>query len=230
MELLSENLDYVVILAQIVMIDLLLGGDNAVVIALACRKLPPELQKKAIIIGTLGAVLARVILLILAVKLLALPWLKVVGGLLLLWIGLKLVANQDEDHSQMASDSRLWKTVMTIVTADVVMSLDNVLAVAAAGRGNVLMVSLGVLISIPIIVLGSRLVLTLLHRFPLIIVLGGALIGWIAGTMLVSDPVVVGNIPLIPHLSLIAGAIGAAIVLLAGVRAVRAAFSPPGSR
>lgn len=218
MELLSENLDFIIILAQIVMIDLLLGGDNAVVIALACRKLPPHLQKKAIVIGTLGAVVARVILLIIAVKLLALPWLKVVGGLLLLWIGLKLVANQEDDHSEMASDSRLWKTVMTIVTADVVMSLDNVLAVAAAGRGNVLLVSLGVLISIPIIVLGSRLVLALLHRFPLIILLGGALIGWIAGTMLVSDPVVMRHLPPVAYLSQIAGAVGAAIVLLAGMR------------
>ncbi len=218
MTLLVDNLDFIIILAQIVMIDLLLGGDNAVVIALACRKLPPHLQKKAIFLGTLGAVLARIILLVVAVKLLALPWLKVVGGVLLLWVGLKLVDNHDDESTDMASDSRLWKTVMTIVTADVVMSLDNVLAVAAAGRDNVLLVALGVIISIPIIVLGSRLVLALLQRFPLIITFGGALIGWIAGTMLVSDPVVIRNMPHVPYLSLIAGAVGAGVVLLVGMR------------
>lgn len=211
-----EHLDFAVILLQIVLIDLLLGGDNAVVIALACRKLPPHMQKKAIILGTLGAIVARVVLLIIAVHLLALPWLKIVGGLLLLWIGFKLVGSEEEE-ANINGDNRLWKTVLTITLADVVMSLDNVLAVAAAGKGNVWLVSFGVLISIPIIVMGSKLVLTLLTRFPFIVTLGGALIGWIAGSMLVTDPALLRYTAAIPHLHWIAGAIGALLVVGYGV-------------
>lgn len=211
-----EHFDFAVILVQIVLIDLLLGGDNAVVIALACRKLPPHMQKKAIILGTLGAIVARVVLLIIAVHLLALPWLKIVGGLLLLWIGFKLVGSEEEE-ANINGDNRLWKTVLTITLADVVMSLDNVLAVAAAGKGNVWLVSFGVLISIPIIVMGSKLVLTLLTRFPFIVTLGGALIGWIAGSMLVTDPALLRYTAAIPHLHWIAGAIGALLVVGYGV-------------
>lgn len=211
-----EHLDFAVILLQIVLIDLLLGGDNAVVIALACRNLPPQKQKKAIILGTLGAIIARVILLIIAVQLLALPWLKVAGGLLLLWIGVKLVGNEEEEAS-IHSDTRLWKTVLTITLADVVMSLDNVLAVAAAGNGNVWLVSFGVLISIPVIVMGSKLVLKLLSHFPFIIMLGGALIGWIAGSMLVTDPALLRYTATIPYLHWIAGATGALLVVGYGV-------------
>ncbi|MBC3947438.1 TerC family protein [Erwinia persicina] len=211
-----EHLDFALILLQIVAIDLLLGGDNAVVIALACRKLPPQRQKKAIILGTLGAIVARVVLLIIAVQLLALPWLKVAGGLLLLWIGFKLVSN-DEEEASVSSDSRLWKTVLTITLADVVMSLDNVLAVAAAGKGNVWLVSLGVLISIPVIVMGSQLVLKVLSRFPFIVTLGGALIGWIAGSMLVTDPALLRFTGHLASLHWIAGTVGALLVMGYGV-------------
>ncbi|HBH67259.1 TerC family protein [Erwinia persicina] len=211
-----EHLDFALILLQIVAIDLLLGGDNAVVIALACRKLPPQRQKKAIILGTIGAIVARVVLLIIAVQLLALPWLKVAGGLLLLWIGFKLVSN-DEEEASVSSDSRLWKTVLTITLADVVMSLDNVLAVAAAGKGNVWLVSLGVLISIPVIVMGSQLVLKVLSRFPFIVTLGGALIGWIAGSMLVTDPALLRLTGHLASLHWIAGTVGALLVMGYGV-------------
>jgi len=211
-----EHLDFALILLQIVAIDLLLGGDNAVVIALACRKLPPQRQKKAIILGTIGAIVARVVLLIIAVQLLALPWLKVAGGLLLLWIGFKLVSN-DEEEASVSSDSRLWKTVLTITLADVVMSLDNVLAVAAAGKGNVWLVSLGVLISIPVIVMGSQLVLKVLSRFPFIVMLGGALIGWIAGSMLVTDPALLRFTGHLASLHWIAGTVGALLVMGYGV-------------
>lgn len=211
-----EHLDFALILLQIVAIDLLLGGDNAVVIALACRKLPPQRQKKAIILGTIGAIVARVVLLIIAVQLLALPWLKVGGGLLLLWIGFKLVSN-DEEEASVSSDSRLWKTVLTITLADVVMSLDNVLAVAAAGKGNVWLVSLGVLISIPVIVMGSQLVLKVLSRFPFIVTLGGALIGWIAGSMLVTDPALLRFTGHLASLHWIAGTVGALLVMGYGV-------------
>lgn len=156
------------------------------------------------------------VLLIIAVQLLALPWLKVVGGLLLLWIGFKLVSNEEEETT-VDSDSRLWKTVLTITLADVVMSLDNVLAVAAAGNGNVWLVSFGVLISIPVIMMGSKLVLKLLTRFPFIVTLGGALIGWIAGSMLVSDPALQHLTGHLAWLHWVAGAAGALLVMGYGV-------------
>jgi YjbE family integral membrane protein len=210
--------DFAVILLQIIAIDLLLGGDNAVVIAMACRKLPEHLRSKAIIIGTLGAIIARVVLLAVAIYLLSLPWLKIVGALLLLWIGIKLVANQEEE-SDVDSSSSLWRTAVTITVADVIMSLDNVLAVAAAGKGHLLLVALGVLISIPIIVAGSKLVLAILNRFPAVVLLGGALIGWIAGSMLVTDPTIIQLFPDAPdYLHIIAGIVGAALVLLEGLR------------
>lgn len=210
--------DVAVILLQIIAIDLLLGGDNAVVIAMACRKLPPHQRTKAIIIGTFGAIAARVLLLAVAIYLLSLPWLKVVGALMLLWIGIKLVTNQEEEN-EISSSSSLWRTAVTITVADVIMSLDNVLAVAAAGKGHLLLVALGVLISIPIIVAGSKLVLAILNRFPSVVMLGGALIGWIAGSTMVSDVTIVHLFPNAPAtLPLIGGAIGAALVLLEGLR------------
>ncbi len=217
--------DFVAILLQIIIIDLLLGGDNAVVIAMACRKLPPELRTKAIIIGTAGAILARIALLGIAVYLLSLPMLKVIGALLLLWIGIRLVANQDEEE-EVSSSASLWKTAVTITAADVVMSLDNVLAVAAAGNGHIVLVAFGVIISIPIIVAGSKLVLAILHRFPAVVALGGALIGWIAGSMLVTDPIITRFYPQPFHaLPLAASIVGALLVLLVGLRRNRLANS-----
>ncbi|QIT31447.1 TerC family protein [Raoultella terrigena] len=205
-------------LLQIIAIDLLLGGDNAVVIAMACRKLPPHLRTKAIVIGTFGAIVARVLLLAVAIYLLSLPWLKIVGAVLLLWIGIKLVANQEENE-EVSSSGSLWRTAVTITVADVIMSLDNVLAVAAAGKGHLLLVALGVLISIPIIVAGSKLVLAILNRFPSVVLLGGALIGWIAGAMLVTDPTIIRLFPTAPDaLPTIAGAVGAGLVLAEGLR------------
>lgn len=210
--------DFTVILLQIIAIDLLLGGDNAVVIAMACRKLPPHLRTKAIVIGTFGAIVARVLLLAVAIYLLSLPWLKIVGAVLLLWIGIKLVANQEENE-EVSSSSSLWRTAVTITVADVIMSLDNVLAVAAAGKDHLLLVALGVLISIPIIVAGSKLVLAILNRFPSVVLLGGALIGWIAGAMLVTDPTIIRLFPTAPDaLPTIAGAVGAGLVLAEGLR------------
>ena len=210
--------DFTVILLQIIAIDLLLGGDNAVVIAMACRKLPPHLRTKAIVIGTFGAIVARVLLLAVAIYLLSLPWLKIVGAVLLLWIGIKLVANQEENE-EVSSSGSLWRTAVTITVADVIMSLDNVLAVAAAGKDHLLLVALGVLISIPIIVAGSKLVLAILNRFPSVVLLGGALIGWIAGAMLVTDPTIIRLFPTAPDaLPTIAGAVGAGLVLAEGLR------------
>ncbi len=211
-----QQWDMAVIMLQIVAIDLLLGGDNAVVIAMACRKLPPQKRTKAIIIGTVGAILARVLLLAIALYLLSLPWLKIVGALLLLWIGIKLVRNEEEE-SEVSSSGSLWRTAITITVADVIMSLDNVLAVAAAGKGHIALVALGVAISIPVIVAGSKLVLVLLTRFPAVVLMGGMLIGWIAGSMLVSDPTIRRLFPSAGEgTARLAGAVGALLVLFTG--------------
>ena len=179
-------------LGQIIIIDILLGGDNAVVIALACRKLPPAQRAKGIIWGTAGAIVRRVILIAFAMTLLALPFLKFVGALLLVWIGVKLLAPDEEGHGDVQGSDKLLAAIKTIIVADLVMSVDNVIAIAGAaqnaGDHSFLLVVLGLLISIPIIVWGSQLVIKLMERFPLIITLGGMLLGWIAGGMLVTDP------------------------------------------
>lgn len=182
-----------VALGQIIIIDILLGGDNAVVIALACRRLPPAQRTKGIIWGTAGAIILRVILIAFAMTLLNLPFLKVVGALLLVWIGVKLLAPDEEGHGDVAASDKLFAAIKTIVVADLVMSVDNVIAIAGAaqnaGEHSLLLVILGLLISIPIIVWGSQLVIKLMERFPAIITAGGMLLGWIAGGMLVTDPV-----------------------------------------
>ncbi|MEG0675041.1 MAG: TerC family protein [Comamonas sp.] len=184
-------------LGQIIIIDILLGGDNAVVIALACRKLPPEQRRKGIIYGTAGAIVLRVILIAFAMTLLALPALKLIGALLLVWIGIKLIAPDEEGHDNIQGSDKLFAAIKTIIVADLVMSVDNVIAIAGAaqssGEHQMLLVTLGLLISIPIIVWGSQLVIKLMERFPIIIVAGGMLLGWIAGGMLVTDPLFVNT-------------------------------------
>ncbi|MGA8862540.1 MAG: TerC family protein [Gallionella sp.] len=173
---------------KIIMIDLLLSGDNAVVIALACRNLPVQQRKKGIMFGVLGAILLRIVLTFFAVSLLALPYLKLVGALLLIWIGVKLIL-PGEGHTvdNVQADSRLLGAVKTIIIADFVMSLDNVLGVAGAAKGNVTLLVFGLLISIPLIAWSSQLVLRLIDRFALTIYAGGALLGYVAGEMLSSE-------------------------------------------
>ncbi|AQG97794.1 hypothetical protein A9R05_02350 [Burkholderia sp. KK1] len=177
---------------QIIVIDILLGGDNAVVIALACRNLPDRQRTRGIVLGTLGAILLRVVLIAFAVMLLDVPFLKFVGGVLLLWIGVKLMQPDHDEHHIDASD-RLWAAVKTIVIADAVMSLDNVIAIAGAAeaadpRHRLALVIFGLIVSIPLIVWGSTLVLKLLDRFPVVVLLGAALLGWIAGGLIIDDP------------------------------------------
>ncbi len=180
---------------QIIIIDILLGGDNAVVIALACRNLPREQRMKGILWGTAGAIILRVVLIAFAVVLLQVPFLKLVGGLLLLWIGVKLLVPEEEDeHGNIASATTLWSAVKTIIIADFVMSLDNVIAIAGAAQQadpdhQMGLVIFGLLVSIPLIVWGSTLVLRLIERFPVVVTLGGALLGWIAGGMMITDPI-----------------------------------------
>ena len=173
---------------QIVIVNILLSGDNAVVIALACRNLPPKQRRWGVFWGAFGAIALRIVLTVFALSLLALPWLKLVGGVLLLWIGIKLIAEEEGDE-EIAGSDRLFSAVKTIVIADLVMSLDNVLGVAAAANGSVILLAFGLLVSIPLVVVGSQLILKLIQRFPILVVGGGALLGYIAGEMFVREPV-----------------------------------------
>jgi YjbE family integral membrane protein len=189
---------------QIILIDILLGGDNAVVIALACRQLPAKQRIRGVVLGTLGAIILRVILIAFALSLLVVPYLKLVGAVLLFWIGVKLLLPQDEGHSDLQASDRLWTAVKTIIVADLVMSIDNVIAIAGAATNageshQMPLVIFGLIVSIPIIVGGSQMILKLIDRFPQIATAGGMLLGWIAGSMAVSDPVVVSWVPQAGH-------------------------------
>ncbi|MCL4747282.1 MAG: TerC family protein [Burkholderiaceae bacterium] len=181
---------------QIIAIDILLGGDNAVVIALACRNLPKRQRTKGILWGTAGAIVLRVILVVFAVALLKISFLKIVGGLLLLWIGVRLIApDGDDSHDGVDGGGNLISAIKTIIVADLVMSVDNVIAIAGAAQQadpdhQIGLVIFGLLVSIPIIVWGSQMVLKLIDRFPIVIAAGGALLGWIAGGMIVTDPAI----------------------------------------
>jgi YjbE family integral membrane protein len=178
---------------EIVAIDVLLGGDNAIIIALACRSLAPEQRKVGIFWGTVGAILLRVILITVAVALLEVPWLRIVGGALLLWIGIKLISPPTHaSHKDIPASQSIWGAVKTIIVADFVMSLDNVIAIAGAAEDaaesqRLGLVIFGLLMSVPIIIFGSQIVLTLFDRFPIIVTLGGALLGWIAGGLFAND-------------------------------------------
>jgi YjbE family integral membrane protein len=185
--------DFWIAVGQIILIDILLGGDNAVVIALASRRLPAEQRNKAIFWGIFGAVALRVVLIFFALQLLSVPWLKIAGGLLLLWIGIKLLWPQDEGGHEIDASTHLLGAIKTIVVADAVMSLDNVIGVAAAAKGHLGLVVFGLVISVPIIVWGSRFVLVLMDRFPVVIVAGAALLGWIGGEMIAHDKVLVDH-------------------------------------
>jgi len=216
LEMMSEPTFWVSV-AQIIAIDILLGGDNAVVIALACRGLPPAQRTQGILWGVVGAIALRIMLIFFAVELLTLPFLKIVGGLLLLWIGAKLLLPQDEGHGDVEASTTLLGAVRTVIIADAVMSIDNVVAVASAAHGHMTLVVFGIVVSVPIIVWGSRLVLMLMDRFPIVITLGAALLGWIGGGMWLGDAWVEKQFgPQPSTLHYIGGAVGAAIVILTG--------------
>jgi YjbE family integral membrane protein len=224
---------------QIVWIDLLLSGDNAIVIALACRNLPPEQRKMGMLLGAGAAIGLRIIFALMITFLLGVPFLKIIGALLLLWIGIKLASGEEEDEANVQASDRLWGAVKTIAIADAVMSLDNVLAISAASHGNVWLFIFGLLLSIPLIIFGAQLITSIIDRFPIFIWLGAALLGWIAGEMLVTDPVIINwlkangpawlmvNPKLVTEMLPIkalyygAAAVGAAIVIL-GAKIVRA--------
>jgi YjbE family integral membrane protein len=210
---------------QIIAIDILLGGDNAVVIALACRRLPEAQRRKGIMWGVAGAIGLRMVLIFFALQLLALPYVKIVGALLLLWIGIKLLQPEDEDgHGHIEGSTHLFGAIKTIIIADAVMSLDNVIAVAGAAKGDLGLVVFGILISIPIIVWGSQFVLKLMDRFPVVITVGAALLGWIGGDMLLGDVALKSATADLPAWTHKASALaGAALVVLAGTLLARRA-------
>jgi len=204
-------------LGSIILANVLLSGDNAVVIAMAARGLPPGQQKKAIVFGSGAAIAMRIVLTLVAVRMLGLPWLKLVGGVALLWVGAKLMSDEENEHTHPSGALGIGAAIRTILLADLVMSLDNVLAVAAAAQGNTLLLVVGLAVSIPLIVFGSTLILKVMERFPVIITAGAALLGWLAGEMMLTDPAIHRWFVEVPESAVrIAGAVGAACVVIVG--------------
>lgn len=214
-------------LGQIIGVNIVLSGDNAVVIALASRNLPEQYRNKAIFAGSAGAIVLRIIFSIFVVELMTFSYLKLIGGLLLLWIGVKLIVPEDEHGGGVKSASNLWGAIRTIVIADAVMSLDNVIAIAAAARGDLSLLIIGLAISIPLIIVGSQLILKVLVRFPILVVAGGGLLGWIAGEVIVTDPAILPWVDAnAAWLHFWSKPLGAALVIAIG-KALAARQAPP---
>ena len=211
-----QTTDFWIGLLKIVWINIILSGDNAVVIAMAARSLPPHQQRTAVMFGSGAAVVLRIVLTVVAAKLLALPFLQIVGGLLLLWIGLQLLGDEEEGEGEGKEYGSLMAAVRTILIADLVMSLDNVIAVAAAAQGDTTLLILGLAISIPLVIFGSTLMIKLMERFPIIVMLGAALIGWVAGETIVSDTTLRDMLVANPWLHYAAAAAGALFVVAVG--------------
>jgi YjbE family integral membrane protein len=218
-------------LGAIIWVNIILSGDNAVVIALAARSLPQRQQKLAILWGAAAAVVLRIILTVVAVELLKLSFLKLIGGALLFWIAVKLLVPEEDGDGDVKSSEHLIGAIKTILIADLVMSLDNVIAVAAVAKGSILLLVLGLVISIPLVVFGATMLMKVMERYPVIITVGAALIGYVAGEMLVTDPTVLEWFKLHAHWMIdfdifsvyghkfelsAAGLIGAAVVVAAG--------------
>ena len=177
---------------EIVVINILLSGDNAVVIALACRNLPPKQRRWGVFWGAIGAIVLRIILTFFAVSLLKLSWLKIIGGILLVWIGIKLIAEEgDEGGHEMQASDKLLAAIRTVVIADLVMSIDNVLGVAAAAKGSLVLLIFGLVVSVPLVIGGAQLIMRVIERFPVLIVAGGGLLGYVAGELIVEDSAIV---------------------------------------
>ncbi|MFL6621222.1 MAG: TerC family protein [Sulfurifustis sp.] len=213
-----DHTTFWVALVQIIGVNLVLSGDNAVVIALAARSLPSSQQGRAIFWGSGAAVVMRIILTVVAVEMLRLPYLKLIGAALLLWIGVKLLLPEDDgdDDAKLNSGPTMMAAIRTILIADLVMSLDNVIAVAAAAKGSLLLLILGLAISIPLVIFGSTLLLKIMQRFPVVITLGAGLLGWVAGEMAVTDPIVTDSFESLPWLHTLAPLAGAAFVVAIG--------------
>ena len=215
MEDIIYNAAFVSIL-QIIAIDIILGGDNAIVIALACKNLPEKQRKLGIFYGALGAIVLRVIMVFFATTLLMVSGLKIIGGLLLFWIAVKLILDSNKTNVvNISQEKNLIDAVKTIIIADFIMSLDNSVAIAAAANGNMYLVVFGLLLSIPIIIWGSSLILKFIDKYPIIIYLGSALLGWIAGDMIQTDILIKSNFDLIGNNVLLPFA-GSTFVVISG--------------
>jgi YjbE family integral membrane protein len=211
-----QSVDFWIGLLKIIWINIILSGDNAVVIALAARSLPPHQQTKAVFLGSGAAVVLRIALTVVAAKLLQLSFLQVVGGLLLLWIGVQLLAEEEDGEGESKEYGSLMAAVRTILIADLVMSLDNVIAVAAAAKGSMLLLILGLAISIPLVIFGSTLMIRLMERFPVIVTFGAGLIGWVGGETIVSDVALKDVTASYPWLHYAGAVVGAAFVVILG--------------
>ena len=207
---------------EIIVINILLSGDNAVVIALACRNLPKKQRRLGIFWGVIGAVVLRIILTFFAVQLLLLPYLQLVGGALLIWIGIKLVAEDEGDGPEVAASDRLLSAVKTVIVADLVMSIDNVIGVAGAAKGSLLLLVFGLVVSIPLVVVGAQLIMKVIERFPWLVIAGGGLLGYIAGEIATTDtavkPWIDANAPTLHYWG---PALGIIIVVAAGIWLMR---------
>jgi YjbE family integral membrane protein len=209
---------FLISVLEIILINILLSGDNAVVIALACRNLPDKLRRQGILWGVLGAIVLRIILTYFAMSLLNYPWLKLIGAVLLIWIGIKLIAGEENAEHEVKASDRLIAAIWTILIADLVMSLDNVMAVTAAAKGDLPLIIFGLVISIPLVIFGSQIIMRLIDRMPLLIPAGGGLLGYIAGDLATDDPVVAPWIELnVPILDWLAPFIGIAVVVVPGL-------------
>jgi YjbE family integral membrane protein len=213
-----EQPGFWIAVVQIILLNIVLSGDNAVVIAMACRSLRGRQRMWGMVLGSGVAVVLRIVFTAIVAWLMALPWLKLVGAFALLYIAVDLVKPSDDDESSIAAHDSLWRAVMTVAVADIVMSLDNVVAIAAAANNDWLLLIIGLLISIPLIVAGAALIMAVLDRLPVLVWAGAALLGWIAGQMLISDPAIVQRIGAgaSHQWEIPAGLIGAALVLVIG--------------
>jgi YjbE family integral membrane protein len=209
---------YLLAIAQIIWIDLLLSGDNAVVIAMACRSLPQKQRRVGIFLGAGAAVGLRIVFAFIITQILGVPFLKAFGGLLLVWIAVKLMCGQEHTEHNIAASNRLWQAVGTIAVADAVMSLDNVVAIAAIARENYSLFMFGLVLSVPLIVVGASIITNIIAKYPIFVWAGAALLGWIAGEMIISDSAAFATLGIdVPHQLHYAGATaGAAIVLALG--------------
>ncbi len=209
--------EYLLSIGQIIWIDLLLSGDNAVVIALACRSLPEKQRRWGILLGTSAAIALRIIFALIISQIMQVPFLMTVGGVLLLWIAVKLLRGEEAGESNIAPSEKLWGAVRTIAMADAVMSLDNVVAISAASGGDYWLFIFGLAVSIPLIVAGASLITALIQRFPVFVWGGAALLGWIAGHMIAKDPALHGyGLPHTQMVEIVAAIIGSLLVLAIG--------------
>ena len=211
-----QSAEFWIGLVKIIWINIILSGDNAVVIALAARSLPRAQQRKAVLLGSGAAVVLRIALTVVAAKLLALPYLQIIGGLLLLWIGVQLLGEGEGEGGEEQHHGSMTAAVRTILIADLVMSLDNVIAVAAAAKGSTVLLILGLAISIPLVIFGSTLMIRLMERYPVIIVLGAALIGWVGGETIMGDAILKTVTEANHWVHYVAAAAGAALVVALG--------------